>query len=93
MHVLFAIEISLGFLIGYHLKLKKPTALILIFLFAGLAIGMNQHLYQDSLEYQHDTFMNNIVYVQERTVTPWKEALCLVWYNNNTVCDKYKEND
>ena len=71
------------------IPMKKRTALIMLFLLLGLAIGMKEHLYQDSLAYSREGFMDNVVYVEEHGGTPLKEAICLIVYNDNSKCNKW----
>jgi len=90
-HFLFGLCISVGFLIFYSIPFKKKVALMLMFFLVGLGFGMHQHLAQDEVAYSQEQFMDNVVHVKEHPKTPWREAVCLIIYNDNVICNKYKE--
>jgi len=65
---------------------------MLIFFLVGLGFGMQQHLMQDSI-YNGKDCVEQYISFTEHPKTTFKQAICLIIYNNNSVCDKYKEGD
>jgi len=89
-HFLAGLSLGIGFLIFYFIPFKKKIALLLIFLLVGLGIGMHEHLAQDEVAYSREGFLDNVVFVKEHPKTPFKEAICLIIFNNEERCNKYK---
>lgn len=51
---------------------------------------MHEHIAQDEFAYSKEIFNDRVVQVHKYNSTNWKEALCLVRYNSNQICNKYK---